>query len=287
MSFTRVIVTQWQFGTVKNQMKEETWLERIRQAHQMAINAREYGHVVVATTDEISRPHFEDTGAILLTTDLSGVGPPRRLGFQYAVELIGKNHGAIGWTEPENATLPLNVEAICRPIEEESVDLVIPYRTDEGIRSYPTPQIPWEHLGNYWCSIIFGRKLPIFRRDFFFAPVFFSPRAARFFTEYPGESKMPDLWDSIFCPRMDAFCSGARIAEVETRFFYPREQAEAESRDYTMLARRAAALNNIIGSLVTRRKYWEARGFNFGPPDLKTLQMHSAMDYPTAPVGYK
>ena len=106
MSFTRVIVTQWQFGTVKNQMKEETWLERIRQAHQMAINAREYGHVVVATTDEISRPHFEDTGAILLTTDLSGVGPPRRLGFQYAVELIGKNHGAIGWTEPEKAIAP-------------------------------------------------------------------------------------------------------------------------------------------------------------------------------------
>lgn len=256
--FQTIIVTQWQYGSVRAEMSPATWEQRLTCARELAIRAIKLGYIVVGVVDDISQPHFADTGAVLVISNVLGVGPPRRLGIRRAKDLLESKRGAIVWTEPEKVGIEEFIEKIVAPLRDGTADLVIVGRTIASLFTYVWWQIFWEICGNVFCYVIMGRLF-----DYFFTPRAFTPEVADFFLNYPGEEKHDDLWDSIHVPPMDMMAAGLRVAGVYIDFNFPPAQAAAEEGDILLLPKRTFALHNIVSNAVKRRLFLEKKGAKF------------------------
>lgn len=163
------------------------------------------------------------------------------------------------WTEPEKVDLIRLIPKIVAPIVAGEAEIVIPYRTPEGLRTYPVFQQVSEALADLAYMEITGLS-----GGPMFGPVAFSREVAPLFAECePMIAGVEDTYIQHYAP-MIAFARGRRVEAVEVDFNYPPEQrAEEEGtlspemlekrmRQATTLIRAYFALGRHLG-LITKR----------------------------------
>lgn len=254
-----VVVTQAQFANVRKDMDESVWQARIDAAKEFFSAVVSQGFPLFVLVDTETDGQFKDLGARLLY-ETPGVqttlGEKRRLLFAAAKEYIiqsGAGNGVVVWSEPEKVDFAKDIHAVAAPIIAGDADIVLPRRM--SLTSYPTWQQPWEETGNRMLSKVIGKEF-----DYFFGPKACNIAATECFMQYPKDATVPDLWDSIFAPLVDAVVQHLRIAEVPVSFTYPKSQRDTEENDILILKKRTVGLDNIVGSCIERVLYWKARG---------------------------
>lgn len=215
---------------VRAQLAAKTIQEAEKQGHPIVI--------VDESSDESTRSHFRNLGAVVFSVEKPGMGNSRRQVIREAANLAGPD-GIVAWLEPEKNDFVRSLGTIRNAMVSESADLVMPRR--KSLESYPLLQQRFEILGNLAFKMLTGRGF-----DSWFGPRIFKSELASFFLEYGGE--YGDQWDSIQIPPLRIIKTGKKAIEVEVDFTYPEEQKAEEEERFPMFRKRMEQLLNCVGA---------------------------------------
>lgn len=187
---------------------------------------------------------FESSGLLtMVSTNKPGRGPQRRVAFEEAIQLSGKQ--AIIYFQPEKDSLMDYLAEITKPIVDGSADIVVPARTSDLFeQSYPNYMRESELNVNKtynWLMHKAGILPKDENLDWFFGPVVFrndSEIVSYFLKEYylrssirsrVGAQPNPELHSaSHYFPIIEALFNKKRVVGVEIPFVYPKTQRDNE-----------------------------------------------------------
>lgn len=186
------------------------------------------------------------------------MGEGRRVGLREAMKYASKPYFL--WIEPEKTGLieADNLEMLLRPLREGEADIVVPKRSEAGMRSLTDKQRWFESRANSRATRIMYGQDPSGKDDpegfgeevldLWFGPKAFNRQGAEEFLNYqarPGG----DRWDAIIVPVINAFKKGLRVVSVKVDFAYDERQTKSELGNKVMFQKRLDQYKSILDEL--------------------------------------
>ena len=185
---------------------------------------------------------FTEAGIKIVDQQEQGMSAGRRQTFKEASVLQGVE--VICWTEPEKISMIGNLHGAAKPILEGGADIVIPTRTEESYKTYPSLQARSEKRANQLFSQVL-RLCELLSADSPYLDVFFGPRIFRnspeilqlFTRRYqlkPGSFKKasvrPDNYlNTTFFPIILALEQNLRVTSFVIDYIHPPKQTQFET----------------------------------------------------------
>lgn len=237
-------------------VREELTLEALANASRLGID-------MVVVEGGSKREFLEQVGKlerIGLVAEPPNVtmGEGRRVGLREA--MADPENKYFLWMEPEKAGLIKagNLEKILRPLRNGEADIVVPKRSEAGMRSLTDKQRWFESRANVRATRIMYGQDPSGKDDpegfegkvldLWFGPKAFNREGAEEFLNYQARSG-GDKWDAIIVPVINAYKKGLRVTSVEVDFIYDERQTKSELGNKDMFQKRFDQYKKILDEL--------------------------------------
>lgn len=189
---------------------------------------------------------IRELGVILERERGGGMGVGRRQVMRRAYE-TGKP--VIVWTEPEKYPLVDDYPVMASPLLRGGANSIVPFRTWEGLESYPETQ-RFEEL---FVNLTYAKAIG-FYLDVTMGPKFWERGATEFYLDEFDRLRrrldLPDLWDSTIIPSvLIAHTPGLKIGDVDSSYRHPREQTELEEGNIPFDHKRADQAEKLTRAL--------------------------------------
>lgn len=239
ISSTRVVLATTTFFRDPNELRFSLACQLVKEA----VATGYLIFIVDASPDLKIMQELRKSGATVERQRREGMGASRRQVFALARRLAPEFE-VIVWTEAEKVDIVRWLPKIVKPLISGLAGIVIPKRSQQSWRTYPSFQAITEQIANKVYQAVSGLKA-----DPMFGPVAFNSAAAKHLEQFSAEEfGVNDNYIQHYAPLVAlSYCF--KIVSPVVNFIYPalqKEQEESDAHFKKMFEKRLWQLQQLV-----------------------------------------